>query len=279
MRMRTLLLVAAWVAALVPPISAQPKGGVGDLMVMPTRVVLEGRERAAEVALRNVGSRKATYRILFREMDMNAEGKLEERTKKEGELTASDLVRYSPRQVDLEPGETQTVRLQLRKPEGLPDGEYRSHLLFQAVPPPEPPKPDDAAAPDAISFDIKTIFGISIPVIVRHGDAHATASLSDLKLEAPRTLDGPPALTLDLRKDGNRSIGGEFQVRWEPASGRATVVLPVAGGVIYHNLAARHMRLDLPGAKGLALKGGRLKVTFTPKDVKQAPVVATLDVP
>lgn len=278
MRIRTLTLLAA---CLLPclPLPAQSKGGVGDLMIMPTRVVLEGRERAAEVALRNVGSRRATYRILFKEMDMAPSGKLEERTKRAGELTASDLIRYSPRQVDLEPGETQTVRLQVRKPEGLPDGEYRSHLLFQAVPPPQPPKPTDAEPGDAISFDIKTIFGISIPVIVRHGEVRAAASLSDLRFEAPSGPEAPPALSLDLRRDGNRSIAGEFQVRWEPASGRPVVVLPVAGGVVYHNLPSRRMRLDLPGAKGLSLRNGRLRVTFTPKDFKQAPVVATLDLP
>ena len=260
------------------PLLAQPKGGAGDLMVMPTRVVLEGRERSAEVALRNVGSQKSTYRILFKEMDMLPEGRLEERNKKPGEITASDLVRYSPRQVELEPGETQTVRLQLRKPEGLPDGEYRSHLLFQAIPPVEPPKPPSAETTNAISFDIKTLFGISIPVIVRHGNAHGSASLANLKLEAPKQ-DGTPVLALDLQREGNRSLGGELQVRWEPASGRPVVVLPLAGAVIYHNLSSRHLRLDLPGAKGLALRNGRLRVTFTPRDYKQAPVVATLDLP
>ena len=46
-------------------------------------------------------------------------------------LSAADLVRYSPRQVELAPGEVQTVRIQIRKPEGLKDGEYHSHLVFQ----------------------------------------------------------------------------------------------------------------------------------------------------
>ena len=34
----------------------------------------------------------------------------------------------------LAPGETQAVRLLLRKPGNLADGEYRSHLLMQNVP-------------------------------------------------------------------------------------------------------------------------------------------------
>ena len=38
-------------------------------------------------------------------------------------LGAAGLVRYSPRQVTLGPNETQKVRLMVRKPAGLPDGD------------------------------------------------------------------------------------------------------------------------------------------------------------
>ena len=47
MPIRPLLLLALILPALSLFLSAQPKGGAGDLMVMPTRVVLEGRERSA----------------------------------------------------------------------------------------------------------------------------------------------------------------------------------------------------------------------------------------
>jgi len=51
-----------------------------------------------------------------------------------GEAFADTLVRYSPRQADLAPHETQIIRIQLRTPPDLPAGEYRSHLLIQAIP-------------------------------------------------------------------------------------------------------------------------------------------------
>ena len=53
-------------------------GGAGDLLVAPTRVVLEGTKRGAELTLLNVGAKPATYRISFLEMEMTPEGELKE---------------------------------------------------------------------------------------------------------------------------------------------------------------------------------------------------------
>src|SRR5688572_28815630 len=49
---------------------------VGDLMVSPTRVVLEGRKRNAELTLINTGSQRATYRISFIQMRMTDTGEM-----------------------------------------------------------------------------------------------------------------------------------------------------------------------------------------------------------
>src|ERR1700737_1174027 len=39
--------------------------GIGDLLVAPTRLIFEGRTRAAELTLINIGRQTATYRISF----------------------------------------------------------------------------------------------------------------------------------------------------------------------------------------------------------------------
>ena len=115
--------------------------GSGDLLVAPTRVVFEARRRSAEVTLVNIGTDTATYRISFVHQRMKPDGSLEAvDTPGPGEAFADDLVRFSPRQVTLEPRVAQTVRMQLRIPAGLTAGEYRSHLLFRAIPPPPPPR-------------------------------------------------------------------------------------------------------------------------------------------
>ena len=51
-------LVAAPLLALPTPAEA----GVGDLLVAPTRIVLDGR-KGAEIILNNIGDEPATYRV------------------------------------------------------------------------------------------------------------------------------------------------------------------------------------------------------------------------
>jgi P pilus assembly chaperone PapD len=277
-----LLLCPAILATLLTsalPLEAQSQAGLGDLMIIPTRVVLEGRDRSATIMLRNAGRAASSYRIFFQEMRMLPSGQLEPMAKADDAISAADLVRYSPRQVELAPGEVQTVRIQMRKPEGLKDGEYRSHLVFQGLPPVQPASPVQIPDEKTIGFNITTLVALSIPVIVRQGETAATVSLGGLALLPPARNGEPPALELDLKRSGNRSVQGEFKVDWVPRSGRPRTVLPVAGGTIYAELDARRMHLVLADAKDLVLKGGQLKVTFSPKDSQQLPVVASLDLP
>jgi P pilus assembly chaperone PapD len=56
--------LAARAALLVPLLLASPsaQAGVGDLLVAPTRVVLNG-SRGTEIILNNIGEDVATYRV------------------------------------------------------------------------------------------------------------------------------------------------------------------------------------------------------------------------
>ena len=113
--------LAAVAAFASVPVMAQ---GAGDLVVSPTRVVLEGRTRSAQLGLVNKGSTTATYRITVVNMHMDESGAIKEVAKPvDGQQFADDLFRYSPRQVTLEPGASQAIRLLLRKPKDLADGE------------------------------------------------------------------------------------------------------------------------------------------------------------
>lgn len=251
----------------------------GNLSIMPTRVVLEGRTRSEEVMLRNSGQGPCTYRIQFVEMDMDENGQLSERLKKDGELTAADLIRFSPRQVELAPGEMQTVRIQVRKPEGLAEGEYRSHLLFQNVPTAEPPAP--VGGEKEVAVKVTTIMGISIPVILRHGETQGRVRISELRYEAPKKADAPPVLSLRMTREGNRSLYGSISAVVESGGQvkKGTLLWGLPAVMIYANTPWRNVRIPMfDGIKG-DVKGARVKVTFTPVDFKGTPVVSYLDIP
>ena len=145
--------------------------GAGDLVVTPTRVVFEDRTRNAQVTLSNRGAATATFRISLVDMEMTETGEMRQ-VEGSPQSSAASLVRFAPRQIDIAPGAHQVVRLSLRKPADLADGEYRSHMFFRAVPPQSVGRSvaDDTALQDnELQIQLIPIYGITIPVIVRQG--------------------------------------------------------------------------------------------------------------
>jgi hypothetical protein len=251
----------------------------GGVVLMPSRVVLEGRGRAVEVMLKNGGATAASFRVSLKEMEMLPNGKLQGRVKKEGEITAADLVRFTPRQVDLAPGESQIVRFQLRKPENLPEGEYRSHALFQGIPPAKPAEPITEDAEKRLSFSITQVMGISIPVIVRHGETKAAIKLTGIRYWQPEVAGTVPVISLFLERSGNRSVVGDMRATVESGGKvpKGTLLVELKGTGVYTNLERREVHLPMYFAKDGKLKGARIKVVFTATDLKMAPEVAYID--
>lgn len=248
--------------------AAQARRGPADLLVAPTRVVFEGRVRTAEITLVNIGSSTATYRISFVHLRMGEEGgtkEIEAADAEPGERFADELIRYSPRQVTLEPNVAQTIRMQLRKPADLDPGEYRSHLLFRAVP---AAGPDLGVTEDPTAFSVKltAIYGVSIPIIVRHGDTSAKATLSDLELVPPSGAEAAPALRFRIGRTGNQSIYGNLTVTFVAAGGKASVIGLANGVAVYTPNLLRRAAIPLHVPPGVVLEHGRLHLAYTKQD-------------
>ena len=258
-----LLLAGVAAAAWAAP------GGVGDqLCVTPTRVVLEGRKRAAELLLINGGAEPATYRLSFVHLDMAEDGRIRPRDPRAVGQDAEPLLRFSPRVVTLAPGAAQTVRLQVRKPETLADGEYRSHLLFRAVPA-DPPAPAELQ-PGQLTMDIRAIFGISIPVLIRHGQVQARCALADLALDQGQ-------LACSLLREGNRSVYGDLAATWRPRRGGAAPAGRMNGVAVYAERDRLRLKLKLAPPPGPG--PGTLHVAFLEHGTAKVLAEAALDVP
>ena len=260
-------------------------GGAGDLLVAPTRVVFEGRTRAAEITLVNIGREPATYRVSLYHLRMLESGEMKEiEAPDEGAPWSDDLVRYAPRQVTLAPNVSQVVRLQLRLPASLPDGEFRSHLLFRAVPR-EDAMPERSiekpAGDNAKGFSVRLtpIYGVSIPLIIRHGPTAATAALRNVSFQPAR--GGEPAFAAcELARAGNQSVDGNLTVTDVPPTGAPRVVGMMNGVAVYTPLARRMLRIPLQLPPGLALSAGRLEVVFSrPEQNGERLASATLPLP
>ena len=122
-------LMGALLAATLGLAAATPSAAQGDLLIAPTRLILDGR-RGGEVILSNVGNEEATYRVTLELRRMTVEGKLEEVDESQAsvsEKAALEMIRYAPRRVTLPPDEPQAIRITARPGPELPDGEYRVH--------------------------------------------------------------------------------------------------------------------------------------------------------
>jgi hypothetical protein len=248
---------------------ARPWGGIGGagggFRVTPTRVVFEGRTRSAELTLVNTGVETATYRVSLGRMRMSEDGAIEEIVEPlPGENFADSLVRFSPRQVELEPGVAQTVRMQLRMPASLPAGEYRSHLVFRALPPVE--AEDGAGAPArgtrGVSIALRPVFGAAIPVIVRRGETAASVTIGGLELRRRPDEQGGLDLALEMRRTGNRSVYGDVTVFFTPLGGRARNVGGMRGLAVYLPNAVRRVVVPLRIGPNEPWKSGTFRVTY-----------------
>jgi hypothetical protein len=189
-------------------LSTPAQAGIGDLLVAPTRIILDGG-RGAEIVLNNIGDEPATYRISTEFRRMNPDGSLADvTTPTDRDKAAEDMIIFAPRRVTLAPNEPQSIRIVARPPQGLPDGEYRVHLLFRAIPPATPvTKPADA--PKGLSFKLIPVYGVTIPIIVRLGNLDVQAGITNVHLDKK---DGKPVVALDLTRTGARSTFGEVRV-------------------------------------------------------------------
>ncbi len=247
--------------ALLALLALLPQVALADLMLYPTRLVFEKNQRTAQVDLINNGSEPATYRITLVNQRMGEEGQFLEvdSAPLAGELFATGMVQFSPRQVTLQPGTSQTVRVMLRKPADLAAGEYRSHLHFEKMPDARGASSVEPGKEKEIGIVLTALVGASIPVIVRHEVAPASVVLSHLALV---DNGGAPLLALQFDRSGPSSVYGDLAVTFTPQGGAAQLIGRAAGVAVYTPNPLRRARLALQAPPGVALARGTLQVSY-----------------
>jgi len=278
------LALAALLVSTLAPLPA-----LADLMLYPTRVSLEANQRAAQVQLVNRGQKAESYRISVVNRRMTETGQIVAAdTPEPDEQFAQELIRYSPRQVTLQPGEAQTVRISVRKPAGLAAGEYRSHMQFDRLPDAEGSTDLEQVTklqPGEAAVKITALIGASIPVIVRHGENAASVTLDTLALEratpAAGATEGSPLLSFHMNRSGNRSVHGNLTASYTPPGGRPVTVGQVNGVAVYVPNALRTAKLPLRLPEGLTLQGGVITLRYDQRteDGGKPMAQATLAVP
>lgn len=239
-----------FLAAMAAASTAVPALAAGDLLIAPTRLVLSG-SRGTEVILNNIGSETATYRISLELRRMSPDGSIDEidpALATAQEKLALSMISYAPRRVVLPPNQPQSIRVAVRAPQGLADGEYRAHMMFRAIPVARPVTQADAA-PTTISISLNPVYGITIPIIIRQGALAATAAITAAKID--RSAERP-VLVLGLSRSGTRSTYGNITIK---KAGISKPIFEARGLGVYPEISSREVRLSLTDEALSALKG------------------------
>ena len=244
------LFAAATLAAPLLTASTPAAAGIGDLLVAPTRIVLDGR-KGAEIILNNIGEEPATYRVSVEFRRMTEDGGLVDvETPTAEDQKAADMVVYAPRKVVLAPHEPQAIRVRAIPPAGIADGEYRVHLLFRAIPPANPVVQAAAVKEEkGLRFQLTPVYGVTIPVIVRLGNLAASAEIKNVHLDRKGDKS---LIEMDISRSGQRSTFGEVRVLKDGVKSPIASQKAVA---LYTEIGLRHVSLPIDDANKAAASG------------------------
>jgi hypothetical protein len=265
--------------------SVVPNVGAANLNITPRRVIFEGSKRTEAVYIFNQGNATAVVDIALIDNIMLPSGEIvpvssaqERGAVVAGPLarlhSARDLLLATPSRVTLAPGKGKTIRLRVSLPDGAATaGEYRTHLTVTTLPPASSGLTADAAASSRgeLSFAINTVFGISIPLIVRNGGPTAGATFGAFAIdhdmqavagsETPRRV---AVLSVPLRRTGTASVYGNIEVR--VGKGKSAELIGLVRGIaVYPEIDQRDVRIPLVREPR---HGEVLSITFLADDGK-----------
>jgi hypothetical protein len=242
-----------------------------ELLVAPTRVVLTPAARSAELVLVNKGSEPAAFRLALENRRMRADGGLEAATDiRADERFANDKVRFSPRQIVLEPGARQVVRIVADAGADLPPGEYRSHLRLMSAPVSSTQSVSGTpGAGNSLSIELIAIRSLTVPVILRTGTLDAKVTIDSAAL-AP---DPGGQLVVKLTRQGTRSTYGDISLT---AEGDKQPTWLVRGVAIYMPNTGRDVILPLPPEIRARLAGKQVRIAYVSTDSAEPALAGTL---
>lgn len=202
------LAVAPFAAGLLLAAAPAAPSQGGGVSVTPMMVILDTRGRPQGFEVVNFGSRAATFRLdpLHAVIDADGAQQFEPATTQPG--SAAEFLRWAPRQFEVPPGATRTVRLSARPPADLPPGEYRLHLRVTNIGTP-PALPAQTEEP-GIGVNINLQVAQAVRVLVRHGVGPGTARLDAVALEAAEA--GTRLTFLLIHNHDGGSVLGRYSV-------------------------------------------------------------------
>lgn len=184
------------------------------------RIFFAANQRTEALQFRNTSGVTITYSAELGLTAMTEEGTIY--AVDNDPLSAKGMIRYSPKRGTIPPGGKQVIRLSVRKPASLADGEYRAALLLTGA---------IAEEGEADKVTVRPALTFSIPIIVRNGRVQATTQLRNPEFVM---INDEPAVKVWQSLNGNRSLFGNFTIVDDSgielgALNRSAIYQPLAG--------------------------------------------------
>lgn len=265
-------LVIALNFLVIPTSEAQ-----ADMLVMPPFIMFEDRDRLHDIALINTGNTAGTYRITWIYYKQKEEGGYELMdTPLNPEYDHAKMIVFSPKQVTLPPGGRQRVRMSLRKPPGLPNGEYRAHMQMQRI---ELTSKSETRQDDGLTAELDVRVGFAVPVVIRQGGQDVNVTISNPQfIEAKfKAKDQRSRLQVTLNRSGTHGTIGRLRAYWTPPGGDEKQIGALNNVNIYSELDRRIAQIALK--EGTRVVGGQLRIVYEGDGADKGTVFDELVVP
>ncbi|OEU67710.1 MAG: hypothetical protein BA863_03360 [Desulfovibrio sp. S3730MH75] len=221
--------------------AGMPKG----IMLEPLRLEMKDGVNSRQITVFNQShdsSISYTIRQVVLRMDEFGNMIAPEKITKREKLALS-MVRYSPKVATIPPGKRQVVRVLIRRPPNLPEGEYLSYLSVSPVVPSQ--KKDLGAADkneEGAGIKINMYVGVSMPVLIIEGNPASTTKLSDMKLIT--TKRKKRAVQFYIERSGKASSFVRVEV-YGTKDGKEELIARDTRVVTYVNLKKRIEEINL----------------------------------
>lgn len=232
-----------------------------SLLITPTHIKFDERDRVKEVILLNSGSQTRTYKIEWIEQIQNNNGSY--RKPNESELVsfpkASDFLRVSPRRVRLEPGEKQIVKLLLRRTSDMSSNEYRSHLSFIALP---PERAEKAGPVNGVSLQMDMLLNYTIPVLVATtSNEKPSVSIEEVTFQPAQNGSKQGNVLVKFKKELGVSVRGDITVLFAESGSNNYEPIGYLNGVNIFHEVTNAIRL-VAWSQDIKPAQGNLKVIY-----------------
>lgn len=186
-----------------------------NLAVTPTLVLIEGRQRYADLNIVNVTNERQTYEIAWKYMRMEEGTGNYKGT--DVSTTAFDVpsnISFTPRRVTIPPKGAQRVRFSVRlKGEQPPAGDYRAHVLLnnKAGRGEQGGLLGEREAQVSVAMNV----GFSIPVVYRVGNNNGGAVIGNISTRINPTTNRIEAVVPVSRKEGPYGVMGSLIINYD----------------------------------------------------------------